>query len=137
MPIASPPDDDEDRTKARAEIFFERGQAVAETGNYEYAIEMYIQGLNVDPDNVKAHQALRDISLKRKANGGTDIGMFDKMKLPKANYEEQAMLNAEKLLAYLPGDVGRIRGLLDAAQLAGMRETAEWIGTILRRAVDP
>ena len=97
---------------------------------------MYIQGLNVDPDNVEAHRTLREISLKRKANGGKDMGMFEKMKTPRVTNEKQAMLNAEKLLAYLPSDVGRIRALFDAAQRAGMRETTQWIGTILRRAMD-
>lgn len=63
--------------------------------------------------------------------------MFEKMKMPRVTDEKQAMLNAEKLLAYLPGDVGRIRALFDAAQRAGMRETTHWIGAIMRKAMGP
>src|SRR6476659_4303444 len=67
----------EDRKKAKA--FFDRGGTVAGTGNYDYAIEMYIQGLNLDPEGVEGHQALRDISLRRKAGGGKAIGMLQMM----------------------------------------------------------
>src|SRR5260370_10740194 len=97
---------EEDRLKAQ--VFFDRGKTVADTGNFEYAIEMYIQGLAVDPENVEAHQMLRDISLKRKASGGKDMGMFDRMKLPKSKEEKLVMLNAEKLLAYDPGNTDRM-----------------------------
>src|ERR1700676_3106626 len=110
MPVAILPDND-GGDESRAKVFFDRGKTVAGTGNYEYAIEMYIQGLAVDPENVEAHQVLREISLKRKASGGKDMGMFDKMKLPKSKDEKQAMLNAEKLLAYSPGDTDRMLAL--------------------------
>ena len=39
----------------------------AGTGNFDYAIEMYLNGLGIDPENKDAHQALREIALKRKA----------------------------------------------------------------------
>lgn len=123
---------EEDRK--RAKVFFDRAKTVADTGNFEYAIEMFIQGLNVDPENVEAHQALRDISLKRKASGGKDMGMMDKMKMPKAKDEKQLMLNAEKLLAYSPGDVSRMVGTLQGAYKAGCYATVLWIGPILQRA---
>jgi tetratricopeptide (TPR) repeat protein len=126
---AIPPDD-----VKRARVFFDRGKTVAGTGNFEYAIEMYIQGLSVDPENVEAHQNLRDISLKRKASGGKDMGMFDKMKLPKAKEEKQALLNAEKLLAYSPGDTDRMLAMCQAAYKAGCYDTVLWIGPILQRA---
>ena len=42
---------EEDQKKAN--VFFQRGQAVANTGNFEYAIEMYMQGLRIDPENVE------------------------------------------------------------------------------------
>lgn len=123
---------EEDRQ--RAKVFFDRAQTVAGTGNFEYAIEMYIQGLNVDPENLDAHQALREVSLKRKASGGKDMGMIDKMKMPKAKEEKQLMLNAEKLLAYSPGDVSRMLAMVQGAYKAGCYATVLWIGPILQRA---
>lgn len=123
---------EEDRE--RAKVFFDRAKTVAGTGNFEYAIEMYIQGLNVDPENLDAHQALRDISLKRKASGGKDMGMMDKMKMPKAKDEKQLMLNAEKLLAYSPGDISRMVAMFQGAYKAGCYATVMWIGPIVQRA---
>jgi tetratricopeptide (TPR) repeat protein len=123
---------EEDRK--RAKVFFDRGKVVAGTGNFEYAIEMYIQGLAVDPENVEAHQMLRDISLKRKASGGKDMGMFDRMKLPKSKEEKLVMLNAEKLLAYDPGNTDRMLAVFQGAYKAGFYDTVLWIGPILQRA---
>src|SRR5947209_10248681 len=69
----------------RAQVFFDRGRTVADTGNYEYAIEMYIQGLGFNPVSIEAHEALREISLIRKARGGKPMGFMERGKLlPKA-----------------------------------------------------
>ena len=118
----------------KAKLFFERGDVVADTGNYEYAIDMYIQGLSIDPENVEAHQTLRDISLKRKAGGGKKMGAFEQVKQIKAKDQKQAMLNAEKLLAYDPGNTDHMLKLLQNAQKAGFYDTVIWIGLILQRA---
>ena len=124
---------EEDRKKAQ--VFFERGNTVAGTGNYEYAIEMYIQGLNMDPENVEAHQTLREISLKRKASGGKDMGMFDKMKVKTNTSDDKAnMLAAEKLLAYDPGSTERMVQVLQGAHKSGYYDTVMWIGNLLLRA---
>src|SRR5260221_12604447 len=44
---------EEDRRKAA--VFFQQGATVAGTGNYDYAIEMYVQGLTLDPEEIDAH----------------------------------------------------------------------------------
>ena len=123
---------EEDRKKAQ--VFFDRARTVAGTGNFEYAIEMYLQGLAIDPENVEAHQALRDISLKRKASGKKDLGMIEKMKLgPKKGDEKTSLLNAEKLLAYDPGNMDRMLAVFQAAYRGGFYDTVLWIGPILQR----
>ena len=122
---------EEDRKKAQ--VFFDRGKTVADTGNFEYAIEMYIQGLNVDPENIDAHQSLRDISLRRKASGGKSMGAFQKMKLPKAKEDKQGMLNAEMLLAYSPGDTDHMLAMMQSAYRGGFFESVLWIADILMR----
>jgi tetratricopeptide (TPR) repeat protein len=122
----------EDQEKAAQ--FFTRGNTVAGTGNFEYAIEMYLQGLAIDPEATDAHQTLRDISLKRKASGGKPIGMFQAMKLKGGKEEKDALLNAEKLLAYDPGNTNHMVTLLQAALRGGFYDTVLWIGPILLRA---
>lgn len=124
---------EEDRKKAR--VFFDRGRTVADTGNFEYAIEMYVQGLTLDPEDVEAHQVLRDISLKRKASGGKTLGMFERMKLAKPTKDDkQNLLNFEKLLAYDPGNTDYLVGILQNAHHGGFYDTVLWIGPILQKA---
>lgn len=124
----------EDEQK-KANVFFDRGKSVADTGQYEYAIEMYLQGLRIDPENTDAHHALREISLKRKASGGKDMKMSDKWALKtNTSDDRQNMLAAEKLLAYDPGNTERMSQILQSAHRAGYFDTVMWIGAILFRA---
>ena len=120
---------EEDRKKAQN--FFEYAKKTADTGNFDYAIELFLQGIDKDPENIEAHQQLRDISLKRKASGGKTLGMFEKMKLKKVSKEDKEnLINAEKLLAYDPGDLPTMLALTQAAHRAGFYDTAMWIGKI-------
>lgn len=118
----------------KANVFFERGQSVANSGSFDYAIEMYIQGLRVDPENTEAHQQLRDLSIKRKASGGKPIGMFKAMGFKKAKDEKEGLLNAETLLANDPGNTDHMLSVFEAAFKGGFYDTALWIGPILQKA---
>jgi tetratricopeptide (TPR) repeat protein len=126
---------EEDRKKAQT--FFERGKQVAATGNYDYAIEMFIQGLNLDPENVDAHMDLREISLKRKASGGKPVGIMERMrgKYTTSNADDKLnLLNAEKLLAFEPGNTDYMQTVLKSAHRAGCFDTVMWIGPIFVKA---
>jgi thioredoxin-like negative regulator of GroEL len=119
----------------KAKVFFDYARTADGTGNYEYAIDMMLQGLGVDPDARSAHQALRDIAMKRKASGGKDLGMMEKMKLKRPTKDDrQNMLNAEKLLSYEPGNPDHMVTILQNAHKAGFYDTVMWIGPILLRA---
>lgn len=54
--------------------------------------------------------------------------------MPKGKDEKQEMLSAEKLLAYVPGDISRMVAFYRAAEAGGFTATAAWIEAILRRA---
>jgi tetratricopeptide (TPR) repeat protein len=124
---------EEDRKKAK--VFFDRGNTVANTGNFDYAIEMYMSGLAIDPDSVEAHQGLWDIALKRKASGGKGVGFMESMKLKRPTKDDkQNMLNSEKLLAYDPSELNAMVGLLQNALRGGYYDTVMWIGPILQKA---
>lgn len=123
----------EDRKKA--EVFFARGRTVADTGNYDYGIEMFINGLELDPDSVEAHKELREISLKRRAAGHKPLGMLAALKLkPTGKDDKRDMLNAEKLLSYDPGNTDHMLRVLEAAYKGGFYDTVLWIGPILHKA---
>ena len=123
---------EEDRIAAKK--FFEYAHQVAGTGNFDYSIEMFIQGLEKDPEDVAQHQALRDVSMKRKVSGGKPLGFMQAAKLKSSRDDKQNMLNAEKLLAHDPGNTGHMVTLLQNAHRAGCYETVLWIGPILLRA---
>src|SRR5688572_26856601 len=125
---------EEDQKKANT--FFERGRSVAAAGQYDYSVEMFIQGLTLDPENVEAHMELRDISLKRKASGGKPIGMMERMtKYKTSNADDKLnMLNAEKLLVFDPGTTDYMQTVLKSAHRAGFFDTVLWMGPILQKA---
>jgi tetratricopeptide (TPR) repeat protein len=124
-----------DDQRKKAETFFSRGKTVADTGQYDYAIEMFLQGLNIDPEAVDAHKDLRMISMKRKANGGKPVGMFDKMKLLRSGKDEKAnMLNAEKVMSFDPGNTDAMQAMIVAANKGGFWETVMWLGPIFEEA---
>jgi tetratricopeptide (TPR) repeat protein len=127
----TPPENQE-----KAKVFFGHARNKASTGQYDYAIELFINGLNLDPEAVEAHQELRDISLKRKMSGAKGgLGMMDSMKLKRPSRDDkQNMLNAEKLLAYDPGNTDHMLWLIQSALKGGYYETAMWMGPILQRA---
>jgi tetratricopeptide (TPR) repeat protein len=123
----------EDRKKADA--FFQRARTVGGTGNFDFAIEMFTQGLMLDPENVDAHIDLRDISMKRKASGGKAMGFFDARKHSTNNRDDKLnMVNAEKLLGYDPGNTDYMQALLQNAHKAGYFDTVMWIGPIFQKA---
>ncbi len=122
---------EEDRRKAKA--FFDRAATVAGTGNYDYGIELYLQGLNLDPEAVDAHQALREVSMKRKATGGKALGLMSKFARTSKD-DKEAMLAAEKLMAFDPGNTTPMVAMIQAAQRAGFYDTVMWLGPLLLRA---
>ena len=122
-----------DRKKAK--VFFDKGNAVAATGQYDFAIEMFLSGLKLDPDAVEAHQILRDISLKRKASGGKSAGFMEAMKLKRPTKDDkQNLLNNEKLLAMDPGNTDHMVGVMQNALRGGFWDTVMWMGPILQKA---
>lgn len=125
-----PPED-----RKRAENFFARGAQTSNTANFDYSVEMYMQGLAIDPDSIVAHQALRDTSLRRKAQGGKSLGMFEAMKLKRGTKDDkQDMLNAERLMFYDPGNMDHMASMIKAALKGGFYDTIMWLGPILLRA---
>jgi tetratricopeptide (TPR) repeat protein len=122
----------EDSVKAAR--FFDSAKAKASAGQYDYAIELYLNGLSFDPESIDAHKALRDVALKRKASGGKAMGMFEKMKVKSSKDDKQNLLNAEKFLAYDPGERSYMRDMLTAGYRAGCYDTVMWIATVLMQA---
>lgn len=116
--------------------FFEKARRAADAGQFNFAIELFLTGLSLNPDNILAHKELRTIALKRKAGGGEDLGAFQKMllknRIVKAKDEMHAMLTAEQLLAYDPSNIDMMMDVARHAKQAGLHEVATWSERLAR-----
>lgn len=123
---------DEYREPAKAKKFFDRADQIAETGNWDYAIEMYLQGIQRDVDNVeRGHERLREISLARKANRGKGPGFMDTLKRKPSKDPMESLINAEWLMSRDPGNAGYFKQIINACRAGGFRKAAEWAVNIL------
>lgn len=120
--------------KARA--FFERAEEVAATDNFDYAIDLYMEGLKRSPDDVAmGHGPLRQLALARQAKGGKKPGILDKMKFGRAPKDAvERMLVAERLLARDPDNLVHGEAVLRAASDASLNNVVAWMGDIIFQA---
>jgi len=120
--------------KVRAREFFSRGSEVAYALQYDYAIEMYLDGLSFWPEAVEeGHGKLREIALRRNAAGGKKSGFGDGSKYKKASGKnpKDAMLKAEYLLSKDPMNLDHMAEMAKAAVGSNFNSTASWISDIL------
>ena len=117
----------------KAKVFFVRAEEVASTGQYDYAIDMYIEGLRRYPDALEeGHLALRQVALQRQAKGGKKPSMLDKIKRSsKAKDPVEEMLNQEWLFARDPDNVSYVEAFLKAATAAGAKRTCDWLADMV------
>ena len=108
--------------------FFERADEVAEMGNWEFAIELYLEGIQREPDNlVRGHQKLREASLRRKLSGGKPAGMMEQLKRRPGKDPLTNLINAEYLLAKDPGSLACMEAVLKAAQAMDLKDVLLWM----------
>lgn len=125
-----------DRDPRKARRFFDHAETVAEAKNYDYAIEMYINGLRHDPDNMTRHEELLDVAKRRKVSGGKKAGLKEKLKSIGSDAVAK-MLDAEKIWAMDFGDSSLMREFMkkaveadDAEADLSLGEVAHWIGSM-------
>ncbi len=106
-------------------------------GNFEYQIEMGLQAIAADPRNLALHRELRDVSLRRKAAGGRDLGFVEKMKLKRRTPDPLTeMLKAEKQLSYDPANSDLMLEAFIYADLAGLQDVCCWFERLIRNTMD-
>ncbi len=109
---------------------FDRGNGP----NFDFEIEMMLQGLKVNPSNLEVHRRLRSVSLQRKASGGRPLSLMERFRMNLKSDQVQQLLNAEKLLAYDPGNVEYMLAVLNASNALNFDAVTQWIQDVLRRA---
>jgi hypothetical protein len=118
-----------------AQLRFQRGHEAASKGDFDSAVEMFLQGIVLDPDDLEAHQQLRDIALHRKMAGGKPVGQIAAWKLRRKADDKQRMLNALRLLSYDPGNSDHMMQFVQSAYGSGCERAAEWMRRILKKAM--
>lgn len=124
--------EDNGQALAKAEVFFERARKVALTNNFDYAIDMYLEGLRCAPDAMQeGHIPLHELALLRCEKGGRKPSMMEKAKRLRGKTPLDQMLNAEYLLAKDPNHLSYAGAMLKAVAAGGYKKTAKWIGDLL------
>ena len=117
---------------AKARAFFTRAEEVAATDNFDYAIDLYLEGLRLSPDALEdGHAPLRRLALIRQGKGGKKPSMMDQLKHLSGKIPLNHLLNAEYLLAKDPDNLGYAEKMLKACVTVGCRRTAEWIAQLI------
>jgi len=119
-----------DLEKARA--LFKRAQEVEATDNFDYAIDLYLEGLRHAPEALEdGHAPLRRLALIRQGKGGKKPSLVDKMKHRGGKVPLDEMLNAEFLLAKDPDHLPYAEAMLTACVAGGYTRSAQWIARLI------
>jgi len=116
----------------KAKSFFKRAGSVAQTGNFDYAIETYIDGLRHAPDALQlGHIPLRNLALARHKENGKKPSVVEKVRNIHGKTPLDRMLKAEYLLAKDPENMTYAQAMLKAAVDPPYEKTAKWIADLV------
>ncbi len=128
-------EEDTGQMSGRAEAFFERARKVSASDNFDYAIDMYLEGLGCAPDAVEqGHIPLRELALGRQVKGGKRPSIVEKVKLLRGKSALERMLNAEYLFAKDPDHLPYAEAILKAAVSGDYKKTGQWIADLVFQA---
>ena len=128
----SMPEDDDGLLLAKAKSFFEGAGKSSEVDNFDYAIDMYLEGLHYAPDALaEGHIPLCELALRRQGKGGKRPSMMEKIKHRGGKTALEQMLNAEYLFAKEPDNLSYAEAMLKAAVAGGFKKTAGWIANFV------
>ncbi|MGD0572953.1 MAG: tetratricopeptide repeat protein [Sedimentisphaerales bacterium] len=117
---------------AKAKQFFDKADEAAANYNFDYAIDLYLQGLRCNPDALQdGHLQLRELALMRQGKGGKKPSIMERMKYSRGKTPLEQLLNAEYLMARDPEHLPYIEAMLRAAVAGGYNQTAKWIADLL------
>jgi tetratricopeptide (TPR) repeat protein len=116
----------------KAKAFFTRAEEVAATDNFDYAIDLYLDGLKQSPDALEdGHAPLRKLALIRQGKGCKKPSMIEQLKRSGGKTPMEQLLNAEYLLAKDPDNLSYAEKMLVSSIAGGYTRTAEWIAQLI------
>lgn len=122
--------------RERARKLFAHARKAEESRNYDYAIELYVQGLAHWPDAIdEGLKKLRVVATARKQSGGKPPGFMTRRKYPTNTRDAATNLNnALHLLGMNPTDIHTLEHILQLAQAANCDAVGQWIAPVLADA---
>ena len=124
--------EEDSQAAAKAKAFFDKAGKVAETKNFDYAIDMYLQGLRYTPDALtEGHLPLAELALQRQASGSKKPTMMERVKRLHGKTPLEQMLNAEYLFTKDHDHLPYAETMLKAAIAGGYNKTAGWIANLI------
>ena len=124
--------EEDNQAAAKAKAFFDKADNVAETKNFDYAIDMYLQGLRYAPDALReGHLPLAELALQRQGSGNKKPSMMERVKRLGGKTPLEQMLNAEYLYTKDPDHLPYAEAMLKAAIAGGYNKTAGWIANVI------
>ncbi|OHB68853.1 MAG: hypothetical protein A2Y77_10780 [Planctomycetes bacterium RBG_13_62_9] len=122
----------DEHSLAEARAFFAKGRTAAERKQYDFAIDMYLDGLIRVPDALEeGHLPLCEIGLQRRGKGGKKPSMMDKVRRMRGKTPLEQMLNAEYLFVKDPDNLAHAEAMLKAAVEGDFKKTAHWIANLI------
>jgi TolA-binding protein len=122
--------------QAKARKFFEHAKKSAETRNYDYAVQLYCEGLAFWPDAVEEGlKPLRVVATARRLEGGKGAGFMAGRKLATTGKDVlKALSNAMHLYGLDPSNVAHMEEILRLAARAGCDRVVHWIAPVIMDA---
>jgi len=121
-----------EQSLAKAKVLFAKARTIAEGGNYDYAIDVYLEGLRFAPDALEeGHLGLCEMALHRASGGGKKPSMVEKVKRLRGKSPLEQLLNAEYLFAKDPKHIPYAEAMLKAAVEGGYKKTAIWVANLI------
>jgi tetratricopeptide (TPR) repeat protein len=123
---------DDNAVEAKAKQFFDKADEAGARYNFDYAIDLYLQGLRISPDSLHGgHLGLRELALTRQSKGGKKPSIMERMRFSGGKTPLDQLLNAEYLMARDPENLSYIEAMLKAAAAGGYNQTTKWIADLL------
>ena len=122
-----------DADKAKARKWFKHAETVAATKNYDYAIELYVNGLAIWPDAVdEGLRKLRVVATARRLAGGKAAGFIEASKKSTGGKDFlKSLANALFLFGKDPSNLSHMEAILNSAAKAKLDRVVQWIAPVI------
>jgi len=119
--------------KAKARKWFKHAETVAATKNYDYAVELYVNGLAIWPDAVEEGlRKLRVVATARKLAGGKPAGFLEASKRSTGGKDFlKSLANGLFLFGKDPGNLSHMEAILTSAAKAKLDRVVQWIAPVI------